>query len=112
MVTFNFLLISSSVNTGSAMSSTGRPASSGPAPPGTDQIVNDVAADDQQVGIRIGAKIGDAITDELVRIHLVRIDFVEQLLGPAELLEPAFRRQSVPVDPRVLSGLVFEVFHG
>ena len=77
------------------------------------QIMNHVAADDQQIGVFRRTEIGHAVTEERVRIRLIRVDFVEQLLGPGELLEPAFRR----CKPHLLireffQGLVFEGFHG
>jgi hypothetical protein len=40
----------------------------------------------------VGAIIGDAEADKLVRIAFSGVDFRQQFLGPAQLFQPARRR--------------------
>ena len=76
------------------------------------QVVARVRPRDEQVRVRVRAEIGDAVTDELVRILLSRLDLGQQLLGPGQLLQPASRRSEPNLLIRqLLQGRVFEAGH-
>src|SRR5262249_16919287 len=76
------------------------------------QIMTEVQAGNQQVGIRLGTELGDPKTDELIRIRLARLDFAQQVTGSGQLFGPTSRRRETHLLIRqLLQCMMLEACH-
>src|SRR5262249_21951579 len=67
----------------------------------------------QQIGVGVGAVVGDAVTNVLVRVLLVGDDLGQQTLGAGQLFHAARRRYETNLLIRQLfQSRMFEVRHG
>src|SRR5262249_13754137 len=76
------------------------------------QIVSKFAPADQRIGVRMGAKVRDAVTDERIRVLLIGIQLGQQLLGARQLLRATTGRgESHLLIRQLLEGRDLKVRH-